>query len=47
LEQLSHDLADADKLSEAAGVDWNAVLPEEYQTQCDAQIAAMLGGGNE
>jgi len=47
LEQLAHDLADADKLTEAAAVDWNTVLPEEYQAQCDAQIAAMLGGGNE
>ncbi|MEA4992414.1 MAG: hypothetical protein VB060_01080 [Oscillibacter sp.] len=47
LEQLSHDLADADKLTEAAAVDWNTVLPEGYQTQCDEQIAAMLGGGNE
>lgn len=46
LEQLAHDLADADKLTEAAAVDWNTVLPEEYQAQCDAQIAAMLGGGN-
>lgn len=42
LEQLAHDLADADKLTEAAAVDWNTVLPEEYQMQCDAQIAAML-----
>ncbi|WP_312942897.1 hypothetical protein [Oscillibacter sp.] len=47
LEQLAHDLADADKLTEAAAVDWNTPLPEDYQTQCDAQIAAMLGGGNE
>lgn len=47
LEQLAHDLADADKLSEAAAVDWDTELPEGYQTQCDAQIAAMLGGGNE
>lgn len=47
LEQLAHDLADADKLSKAAAVDWATMLPEDYQTQCDAQIAAMLGGGNE
>ncbi len=47
LEQLAHDLADADKLSEAAAVDWDTELSEGYQTQCDAQIAAMLGGGNE
>ncbi|WP_312615194.1 hypothetical protein [Oscillibacter sp.] len=47
LEQLAHDLADADKLTEAAAVDWDTELPEGYQTQCDAQIAAMLGGGNE
>lgn len=47
LEQLSHDLADADKLTEAAAVDWATTLPEDYQTRCDAQIAAMLGGGNE
>ena len=46
LEQLAHDLAAADKLPEAAAVDWGTVLPEEYQAQCDAQIAAMLGGGN-
>lgn len=46
LEQLSHDLADADKLTEAASVDWSTALPEDYQTQCDAQIAAMLGGGD-
>ncbi len=42
LEQLTHDLADADKLSEAAAVDWATTLPEDYQMQCDAQIAAML-----
>ncbi|WP_293009541.1 MULTISPECIES: hypothetical protein [unclassified Oscillibacter] len=47
LEQLAHDLADADKLTEAAAVDWDTELPEAYQTQCDAQIAAMMGGGNE
>ena len=47
LEQLAHDLADVDKLTEAAAVDWRTVLPEAYQAQCDAQIAAMLGGGNE
>lgn len=47
LEQLAHDLADADKLTEAAAVDWDMELSEGYQTQCDAQIAAMLGGGNE
>ncbi|WP_294856441.1 hypothetical protein [uncultured Oscillibacter sp.] len=47
LEQMAHDLADADKLTEAAAVDWGSVLPEEYQTQCDEQIAAMLRGGNE
>lgn len=43
LEQLAHDLADADKLTEAAAVDWSTALPEDYQTQCDAQIVAMLG----
>ena len=47
LEQLAHDLADADKLTEATAVDWDTELPEAYQTQCDAQIAAMLAGGNE
>ncbi|MET0016485.1 hypothetical protein [Oscillibacter sp.] len=46
LEQLAHDLADAGKLTEAAAVDWATVLPESYQTQCNAQIAEMLGGGN-
>ena len=46
LEQLAHDLADAGKLSEAAAVDWATVLPESYQTQCNTQIAEMLGGGN-
>ena len=46
LEQLAHDLADAGKLTEAAAVNWATVLPESYQTQCDAQIAEMLGGGN-
>ncbi|WP_312611383.1 hypothetical protein [Oscillibacter sp.] len=46
LEQLANDLADADKLSEAAAVNWVMELPEDYQMQCDAQIAAMLGGGN-
>lgn len=46
LEQLAHDLADAGKLTEAAAVGWATALPESYQTQCDAQIAEMLGGGN-
>lgn len=46
LEQLAHDLADAGKLTEADAVDWNTALPESYQTQCNAQIAEMLGGGN-
>ncbi|WP_312941068.1 hypothetical protein [Oscillibacter sp.] len=46
LEQLAHDLVDADKLTEAAAVDWATELPEDYRMQCDAQIAAMLGGGN-
>lgn len=46
LEQLAHDLADAGKLTEAEAVDWATVLPENYQTQCNAQIAEMLGGGN-
>lgn len=46
LEQLAHDLADAGKLTEAAAVDWATVLPESYQTQCDAQIAAMLEAQN-
>lgn len=42
LEQLAHDLADAGQLTEAAAVDWSTALPEDYQMQCDAQIAAML-----
>ncbi|WP_369284020.1 hypothetical protein [Oscillibacter sp. GMB15532] len=46
LEQLVHDLADADKLTEATKVGWDTTLPEDYQTQCNAQIAAMLGNGN-
>ena len=46
LEQLAHDLVDADKLTEAAAVDWSTALPEDYQTQCDAQIVAMLGDSN-
>lgn len=44
LEQLAHDLADAGKIVEAAAVDWDTTLPESYQTQCDAQTMAMLGG---
>jgi len=46
LEQLVHDLADAGQLTEAAAVDWSTVLPESYQTQCNAQIAEMLGGSS-
>ena len=44
LEQLAHDLADAGKIVEAAAVGWDTTLPESYQTQCDAQTTAMLGG---
>lgn len=42
LEQLAHDLADSGQLTEAAAVDWSTALPEVYQTQCDAQIAAQI-----
>ena len=46
LEQLAHDLADAGKIVEAAAVGWDTTLPESYQTQCDAQTAAMLEAPN-
>jgi len=46
LEQLAHDLADAANLTDATAVDWATVLPESYQSQCNAQIAEMLGGSS-
>lgn len=42
LEQLAHDLIDAGKYDEALAITWDTILPEEYQTKCDAQITMIM-----
>lgn len=42
LEQYSHDLIENDNIELAQEINWETSLPQEYQDQCDNQIAKML-----